>query len=156
MTGYKRLKRGYRPLADRLQEQLDFTAVHSPSDPLYQYQWYLKNDGQSQGKPRLDLNVEKAWALGYTGKNITTAIMDDGVDYMHPDLKLNFNAEASYDFSSNDPYPYPRYTDDWFVCLLLQSNLIIGYTEIGYFVEYPLFNIQLIIRETLYLTDALL
>jgi hypothetical protein len=28
MTGYKRLKRGYRPLADRLQEQLDFTAGH--------------------------------------------------------------------------------------------------------------------------------
>ncbi|KAJ1076850.1 hypothetical protein K5549_010168 [Capra hircus] len=24
------------------------------------------------------------------------------------------NAEASYDFSSNDPYPYSRYTDDWF------------------------------------------
>uniref|UniRef100_A0A914HH67 Neuroendocrine convertase 2 n=1 Tax=Globodera rostochiensis TaxID=31243 RepID=A0A914HH67_GLORO len=114
MTGYKRLKRGYRPLADRLQKQLDFTSVQSPSDPLYPFQWYLKNDGQSNGKPRLDLNVEKAWALGYTGKNITTAIMDDGVDYMHADLRFNFNAEASYDFSSNDPYPYPRYTDDWF------------------------------------------
>lgn len=60
-----------------------------------------------------------------------------GVDYMHPDLKFNYvstadevetkalkimfchvyllkNAEASYDFSSNDPFPYPRYTDDWF------------------------------------------
>lgn len=24
------------------------------------------------------------------------------------------NAPASYDFSSNDPFPYPRYTDDWF------------------------------------------
>jgi hypothetical protein len=24
------------------------------------------------------------------------------------------NAKASYDFSSNDPFPYPRYTDDWF------------------------------------------
>ena len=24
------------------------------------------------------------------------------------------DAEASYDFSSNDPFPYPRYTDDWF------------------------------------------
>ncbi|KAL3083079.1 hypothetical protein niasHS_010881 [Heterodera schachtii] len=114
MTGYKRLKRGYRPLADRLQKQLDFTSVQSPTDPLYPFQWYLKNDGQSNGKPRLDLNVEKAWALGYTGKNITTAIMDDGVDYMHADLRFNFNAEASYDFSSNDPYPYPRYTDDWF------------------------------------------
>ena len=92
---------------------LSLFPVQSPSDPLYPYQWYLRNDGQSQGKPRLDLNVEKAWALGYTGKNITTAIMDDGVDYMHPDLRFNFNAEASYDFSSNDPYPYPRYTDDW-------------------------------------------
>lgn len=114
MTGYRRRKRGYRPLEERLQEQLDFTAVQSPTDPLYQYQWYLHNDGQSNGKPHLDLNVEKAWALGFTGKNITTAIMDDGVDYMHEDLKMNFNAEASYDFSSNDPFPYPRYTDDWF------------------------------------------
>uniref|UniRef100_A0A7E4VXU8 Neuroendocrine convertase 2 n=1 Tax=Panagrellus redivivus TaxID=6233 RepID=A0A7E4VXU8_PANRE len=114
LVGYRRLKRGYRPLEDRLQDQLDFTSVQSPSDPLYPYQWYLKNTGQSNGKPRLDLNVEMAWAMGITGKNITTAIMDDGVDYMHPDLKNNFNAEASYDFSSNDPYPYPRYTDDWF------------------------------------------
>ena len=74
--------------------------------------------------------------MGFTGKNITTAIMDDGVDYTHPDLMNNFvktlnhdsllklnyllennnlkNAPASYDFSSNDPFPYPRYTDDWF------------------------------------------
>ena len=28
--------------------------------------------------------------MGYTGKNITTAIMDDGVDYTHPDLKDNY------------------------------------------------------------------
>ncbi|KAL1243800.1 Neuroendocrine convertase [Trichinella spiralis] len=91
-----------------------FHPMESPTDPLYPYQWYLKNTGQWGGKPNLDLNVEKAWALGYTGKNVTTAIMDDGVDYMHPDLKDNFNVAASYDFSGNDPYPYPRYTDDWF------------------------------------------
>ena len=57
---------------------------------------------------RLDLNVEAAWAQGVTGFNVTTAIMDDGVDYMHPDLINNYNAKASYDFSSNDPFPYPR------------------------------------------------
>ncbi|VDK62509.1 unnamed protein product [Onchocerca ochengi] len=114
LTGFKRVKRGYRALEERLQEQLDFTAAQSPTDPLYPYQWYLNNIGQANGKPRLDLNVEKAWVLGITGKNITTAIMDDGVDYMHPDLANNFNARASYDFSSNDPFPYPRYTDDWF------------------------------------------
>ncbi len=38
----------------------------------------------------MDLNVEAAWAQGITGKNVTTAIMDDGVDYMHPDLKFNY------------------------------------------------------------------
>lgn len=34
--------------------------------------------GQNGGKAKLDLNVEAAWAQGVTGKNITTAIMDDG------------------------------------------------------------------------------
>lgn len=49
-----------------------------------------KNTGQNGGKPRLDLNVLSAWAQGFTGKNVTTAIMDDGVDYMHPDLRENY------------------------------------------------------------------
>ncbi len=49
-----------------------------------------RNTGQANGKPKLDLNVEEAWAMGFTGKNVTTAIMDDGVDYTHPDLMNNF------------------------------------------------------------------
>lgn len=90
------------------------TDPNDPTDPYFKFQWPLKNVGQNGGKPNLDLNVEAAWAQGYTGKNVTTAIMDDGVDYMHLDLRENYNAKASYDFSSNDQYPYPRYTDDWF------------------------------------------
>ena len=105
-------KRGYNPL--QVENLVDLPPETDPTDPLFQHQWYLKNTGQNGGKPRLDLNVAAAWAQGVTGKNITTAIMDDGVDYMHPDLIHNYNARASYDFSSNDPYPYPRYTDDWF------------------------------------------
>ena len=49
-----------------------------PSDPYFPFQWYLKNTGQNGGKAKLDLNVEAAWAQGVTGKNVTTAIMDDG------------------------------------------------------------------------------
>jgi len=108
-------KRGYNPLkVENLVQGGDVPHKSDPTDPLFQHQWYLKNTGQNGGKPKLDLNVAAAWAQGVTGKNITTAIMDDGVDYMHPDLINNYNARASYDFSSNDPYPYPRYTDDWF------------------------------------------
>ncbi len=56
-----------------------------------------KNIGQAGGKRGLDLNVEEAWKLGYTGKNITTAIMDDGVDYTHPDLMHNYVCKQDID-----------------------------------------------------------
>lgn len=49
-----------------------------PTDPYFPLQWYLRNTGQNGGKPRLDLNVQAAWDQGVTGKNVTTAIMDDG------------------------------------------------------------------------------
>jgi len=119
LTGYVREKRGYKqirgiPVADVTDHSNKARTGLVPNDPLYPKQWYINNTGQEGGVPKLDLNVEPAWALGFTGKGITTAIMDDGIDYMHPDIYDNFNAEASYDFSSNDPFPYPRYTDDWF------------------------------------------
>lgn len=124
-TGFRREKRGFKslpigPSAINNDAQRDSSIksaaanMKDPTDPYFKYQWPLKNVGQNGGKPNLDLNVEEAWAKGYTGKNITTAIMDDGVDYMHLDLRDNYNAKASYDFSSNDKFPYPRYTDDWF------------------------------------------
>ncbi|KAJ4948595.1 hypothetical protein JOQ06_020128 [Pogonophryne albipinna] len=103
--GFDRQKRGYRDIND---------IEVNMSDPLFTKQWYLINTGQADGTPGLDLNVAEAWQLGYTGKGVTVAIMDDGIDYLHPDLASNYNADASYDFSSNDPFPFPRYTDDWF------------------------------------------
>ena len=112
MAAAEKQKRGYNPL--KVEAMVSLPPATDPSDPLFPYQWYLKNTGQNGGKNRLDLNVEAAWAQGVTGFNVTTAIMDDGVDYMHPDIINNYNAKASYDFSSNDPFPYPRYTDDWF------------------------------------------
>lgn len=51
---------------------------NEPTDPYFPLQWYLRNTGQNGGKIRLDLNVQAAWDQGITGKNVTTAIMDDG------------------------------------------------------------------------------
>lgn len=57
----------------------DFQAeTNYPTDPYFPLQWYLRNTGQNGGKVHLDLNVQAAWDQGITGKNITTAIMDDG------------------------------------------------------------------------------
>ncbi|KAJ8794433.1 hypothetical protein J1605_003200 [Eschrichtius robustus] len=79
--GFNRKKRGYR----------DINEIYiNMNDPLFTKQWYLINTGQANGTPGLDLNVAEAWELGYTGKGVTIGIMDDGIDYLHPDLASNY------------------------------------------------------------------
>ena len=36
------------------------------------------------------MNVESAWRAGYTGKGVLVAVVDDGVNMNHTDLKSNF------------------------------------------------------------------
>ena len=72
------------------------------SDKEWPRQWYLNRGGD------LDMNVEEAWDLGYSGKGITVTILDDGVEWNHPDLSANYKEEASYDINANDKDPFPR------------------------------------------------
>ncbi|TFK29178.1 subtilisin-like protein [Coprinopsis marcescibilis] len=58
------------------------------------------------------MNVTPVWDMGYTGKGIVTAIIDDGVDYTSEDLKVNFDAKNSYDFNDHEPMSFfKRRTD---------------------------------------------
>ncbi|CAH1797901.1 unnamed protein product [Owenia fusiformis] len=75
------------------------------NDPKWPKQWYL-NRAPSGG---LDMNVQGAWAMGYTGKGIVVSILDDGIEKNHPDLAENYDPGASYDVNSHDPDPQPRY-----------------------------------------------
>ncbi|KAL5004064.1 hypothetical protein ScPMuIL_017520, partial [Solemya velum] len=45
----------------------------------------LQNRGEG-----LDMNVQRAWDLGYTGKDVVVTILDDGIEKDHPDLKNNY------------------------------------------------------------------
>lgn len=65
---------------------------------------------QDAVSPQMDksapyIGADKAWESGYTGKGVTVAIIDTGVDYTHPDLKNNFGAYKGYDFVDNDYSP---------------------------------------------------
>jgi len=73
------------------------------TDKEWPRQWYLNRGGD------IDMNVEEAWDLGYSGKGVTVTILDDGVEWDHPDLKDNYVEEASYDINANDEDPFPRY-----------------------------------------------
>lgn len=84
--GFKRVKRGFRTLKSptaisnhpkEIEQEAEMSSK-IPTDPYFPLQWYLRNTGQNGGKVRLDLNVQAAWDQGITGKNVTTAIMDDG------------------------------------------------------------------------------
>jgi len=84
------------------------------NDPLFPDQWYLKNVGQTEKRchSRLDINVFPAWNKNITGRGVVVSILDDGLELNHPDLRDNYDGQASHDFNDNDPDPTPRYTQD--------------------------------------------
>jgi len=73
------------------------------TDKEWPRQWYLNRGGD------IDMNVEEAWNMGYSGRGVTVTILDDGVEWNHPDLENNYDKNASYDINGNDRDPYPRY-----------------------------------------------
>jgi subtilisin family serine protease len=63
----------------------------APTDPLFGTQWNVLNSAQFGEQFRgNDLNVEPAWIQGYSGCNVTVAVVDDGLDFTHADLFDNF------------------------------------------------------------------
>ncbi|GFO34884.1 neuroendocrine convertase 2 [Plakobranchus ocellatus] len=100
-SGYMRVKRGFKQLEKVLALNKQkyglkakpnslYSSIKLPNDPDFGKEWYLRNTGQSGGVEGLDLNVMEAWEMGYSGAGVTTAIMDDGIDYLHEDLKYNY------------------------------------------------------------------
>ena len=77
-----------------------------PTDPLFGDQWHLKNVGQVSQPDypglKIDLNTEPAWKEGYTGKGVNVAIVDDGVEFSHPDLSSGYRADLSHNWNDGD------------------------------------------------------
>ncbi|KAI9276293.1 peptidase S8/S53 domain-containing protein, partial [Sporodiniella umbellata] len=78
------------------------------SDPGFERQWHLINT-QEKGH---DLNLTGVWSQGITGKGSVVAILDDGLDFEHEDLRDNYYAEGSFDFNNPGHHPKPRLDDD--------------------------------------------
>jgi subtilisin family serine protease len=100
----------------------DFT----PNDPLYTSQWHLNNTGQGGGTSDADVDAPEAWNTTRGSSNVVIAIIDDGVQSNHPDLRANIftntaelvngldddgngyvNDYRGWDFASGDNNPDP-------------------------------------------------
>lgn len=68
-----------------------------PSDPLFTLQWGLLNEGgtisgdfgQYVGIPGADANLSAAWERTTGSGGVTVALIDTGIDHLHPDLSPN-------------------------------------------------------------------
>jgi len=58
------------------------------------------------------VNIKGVWATGVTGHNVTIAMVDDGLQFTHPDISPNYRADGSFDFNEGDESPAPHYGDD--------------------------------------------
>ncbi len=79
---------------------------YSPNDPELSSQWHLDNFGQTGGVSGEDANLTGAWNM-YNGSGVIISIVDDGLDYSHPDISPRYDQSASYDWCNDDSDPSP-------------------------------------------------
>lgn len=101
----------------------------TPNDPLLGMQQALHNTGQNGALADADVDAPEAWDKNTGSQSIVIAIIDDGVDTTHPDLRIAFNPGESgggkesngvdddgdgfiddyrgWDFANNDNNPNP-------------------------------------------------
>lgn len=65
-----------------------------PDDPLFHNEWGLDNTGQrindgDPGAPDADIDAPEAWDLATGSHDVVVAVVDEGMDFNHPDLAAN-------------------------------------------------------------------
>ncbi len=73
------------------------TGPATGSDPYFSEQWHLANTSAE------DINVVPVWATGVKGEGVKVAIVDEGVDLAHEDLRQNIATDQSHDYLGNAP-----------------------------------------------------
>lgn len=84
-------------VSNKLQERPEFlfaepqfieqiSSRYRPADPDYSKQWQWKNDGSNGGVANADVHAEEAWDMT-RGSGIRIAVIDNGFEVNHPDLK---------------------------------------------------------------------
>lgn len=77
------------------------------ADPLEGLQWHLVNPIASGGDIPIDIGgITNVWSR-FRGEGMVIAIVDTGVDYLHPDLAPHYVTRLQHDYADNDRDPFP-------------------------------------------------
>ena len=97
---------------DKINELAGRTASAAFNDPLLPDQWHLVNDGNLRPTKFVqgaDVNVKDAWNITKGDPSIIVAVLDEGVDVFHPDLKASMwvnEGEIWNSYEDNDGNGY--------------------------------------------------
>ncbi len=61
----------------------------APNDPSYPRLYGLNNTGQTGGTPDADVDAKEGWGITTGSPTTVVAVIDEGVDINHPDLRNN-------------------------------------------------------------------
>ena len=61
----------------------------TPNDPRYVEQWHYNNTGQTGGTVDADIDLPEAWEIEKGHPDVVVCIIDQGVQFNHPDLAAN-------------------------------------------------------------------
>lgn len=92
-----------------------FSPVVTTNDPLFSRQWNLLNNGtslQGSGTAGADMSMEDAWAVTRGDTSIKIAILDSGVDTLHPDLFENLLSGFDATGGGSKGYPNTNFAND--------------------------------------------
>ena len=97
-------------------------AAGPTSEARFGEQWALHNTGQTiegfVGVPDVDMNVPEAWEVTTGSSSVVVAVLDDGVDFSHPDLagRAWVNDDAPGDGIDNDGNGFIDDVNGWDFC----------------------------------------
>jgi len=79
------------------------TPKWTPNDPSYSSQWHYNNTGQTGGTPDCDIDLPEAWEIEKGSSDVIVAVIDQGVEFTHPDLAANMWPGIGPDGTSTIP-----------------------------------------------------
>lgn len=104
------------------------------NDSLLPLQWNLINNGNLGDKKftaGADVNVQKAWELCTGHPDIIVAVLDEGVDYSHPDLAANMWTNEGEIFRSHNDNDGNGYAGDYYGYNFVRGTGIISTDDIN-------------------------
>ena len=86
-----------------------FTRAYTPKDDLYKEQWHLKSKTGIELVKGADVDAPAAWDITRGNRKVVVAVIDDGFDLNHPDLRGDGKKIVHpKDFVDGDAFPFPK------------------------------------------------